>query len=163
MELTRHPIEIVITGRQFFNATDLFFSAGRLAPQENGEISFELPEKNERSVQLSTCGELSCSEEGISLSYDETDITGLCASHTTFTLSDDMVCLYRTGEVKSHLVFENGKRFQLYGEQGLPVSVQCHSLSHSLTAAGGFIDIDYSVEVAGSTVEHNAYTIRVNV
>lgn len=162
MELKR-PIEIVITGRQFFSATDLFFSREHFFSEEEGETLFELPQKNERAVELSTQGSLSFDGEGISLSYDESDITGLDGCRTTFTLSDDLVCLSREGEVKSHLVFEHGKRYQLYGDGGVPVAVQCHSLSHSLTPCGGVIDIDYSVEVAGSTVEHNSYTIRVNV
>lgn len=162
MELKR-PIEIVITGRQYFGTTDLFFSPEK--PETEGdEMNFVLPEKNERTVELSTFGELVESEEGLSLSYDETQITGLEGSRTTFTLSDGLVCLSRAGGVKSHLVFEHGKRFQLYGDHGpYPVNVQCHSLSHDLTYEGGVIDVDYSVEIAGSIVEHNAYTIRVNV
>ncbi len=162
MELKR-PIEITITGRQHFSATDLFFAPEHFAAQEEDEISFELPQKNERSVELSTSGSLSVDEGGISLSYDESPITGLDGSTTTFTLSDGVVLLWRAGETKSHLVFEHGKRFQLCGEGHLPVSVQCHSLSHDLSFEGGVIDIDYSVEVAGSTVEHNSYHIRVNV
>ncbi len=162
MELKR-PIEITITGRQHFGTADLFFSPDR--SEENGEeLSFTLPEENERSVELSTVGELVKNEDGLSLSYDETQITGLEGSRTTFTLSDDLVCLSRAGGVKSHLVFEHGKRFQLWGDHSpFPVSVQCHSLSHDLTYEGGVIDIDYSVEIAGSIVEHNSYTIRVNV
>ncbi|MBR6529908.1 MAG: DUF1934 domain-containing protein [Clostridia bacterium] len=161
MELKK-PIEITITGRQFFSTTDLFFSPERLCAEE-GEIDFSLPEKNERSVELSTCGTLTQSDEGLAVTYDETEITGLSGCVTTFTLSDDLVCLSRAGEVKSHLVFEHGKRFQLYGGAGpFPINVQCHSLSTDMGENGGVIDIDYSVEVAGSTVEHNAYTIRVS-
>ncbi|MBQ2252982.1 MAG: DUF1934 domain-containing protein [Clostridia bacterium] len=161
MELTR-PIEITITGRQFFNAADLFFTPKKHA--ENEEF-FELPEACDRAVELATQGTLAVDGEGISLSYDESAITGLEGSHTTFTLSGDgIVTLSRHGQTKSHLVFEDGKRFQLFSDELTPpIFVQCHSLSHSLTPLGGKIDVDYSVEVAGSTVEHNSYTIRVNV
>ena len=56
MELKR-PIEIVITGRQYFGTTDLFFSPEK--PETEGdEMNFVLPEKNERMVELSTFGEL---------------------------------------------------------------------------------------------------------
>lgn len=158
MELTR-PIEITITGTQFFSATDLFFSE----PEEITE-EFSLASPAHRRVELCTGGELSWDQDAISVSYEESDITGLEGSRTTFTLSDGVVSLSRAGSAKSHLVFEHGKRYQLFGHEGAyPVFVKCHSLSHDLTPAGGKIDIDYSVEVCGSTVEHNAYTIRVNV
>lgn len=160
MELVR-PIDIVITGRQFFSTADLFFSEKRLEAVQEGELFF--PQKEARSIQLSTTGELVASEDSISVSYDETEITGLGTSRTTFVLSDDVVCLSRAGDVKSHLVFEHGKRYQLYSGGNFPISVQCHSLSHNLSAAGGTIDVDYSVEVAGSTVEHNSYSIQVSV
>lgn len=158
MELKR-PIDITITGRQYFHATDLFFSHIAEEVEE-----FSLPSPEEHSVELSTRGELVVGEEGVCISYDESEITGLAGCCTRFTLSDGVVCLTREGGVKSHLVFEDRKRYQLFGSQGpFPVSVQCHSLSHELTDRGGVIDIDYSVEIAGSTVEHNAYRICVSV
>lgn len=153
----KNEVEITITGRQYFSAGDLLSAHA----QEVEEILFPAP--CEREVELSTDGEMEVSSEGVFISYDESECTGLEGCRTTFSVRDDMVCLSRTGRIESHLVFEKGKRFQLFhGPSPAPVSVRCHDLRHSVGASCGIIHIDYSLEIAGNVVEHNAYQIRVH-
>lgn len=120
-----------------------------------------------QTVELCTSGTMSCDRSGkISLSYDESEITGLEGSRTTFTLENELVTLSRTGGASDALlIFENGKRHQMYTKikEAPPVCVDCHSMQYDLSPRGGAIDVDYSVEVAGTALERNTYRIRVDL
>lgn len=159
----KKQVAITITGTQlyslagrarFLNGTRPFFSVS------------EGPDEGPQTVELCTTGTLSCDKSGkISFSYDESEITGLDGSRTTFTLENDLVTLSRSGAQNSLLIFENGKRHQLYTgvHDAPPVCVDCHSLEQTLSPLGGAIDVDYSVEVAGTALERNTYRIRVDL
>ena len=159
----KKQVEITITGTQYYSLADrtanAFGAHTRLLdpPSENADP---------QTVELCTTGTLSYSRDGkIELSYDESEITGLKGSRTTFTVDKDLVTLSRTGASKAVLIFENGKRHQLFtGLDGVvPVCVDCHSMSQSLTQSGGEMRVDYSVEVAGAALERNSYRIRVDL
>ena len=152
MELKR-PVEITITGTQLFSASELF---PVFAPDgEKGE---------DRCLELTTDGFFVADEEGYRISYDETDLTGMEGCRSTFALSDGVLSFSREGKAQSHMIFEEGKRCQLYqAAPALPMCISCHRLKEGLTPRGGELSVDFSVEVLGSTVEHNIYTIRVDL
>lgn len=117
------------------------------------------------SIELMTEGTLTPTEEGgLVLSYQESALTGLEGTTTTFEVRGPQVILSRTGSVNSQMVFEEGKQHtSLYetpfGE--LAIDVQTSRLRHSLTEQGGLMDLRYSISVDHSVTGRNAFKIRV--
>lgn len=116
-------------------------------------------------IELMTEGTLTPTEEGgLVLSYQESALTGLEGTTTTFEVRGPQVILSRTGSVNSQMIFEEGKQHtSLYetpfGE--LAVDVQTSRLRHSLTERGGLMDLRYSISVDHSVTGRNAFKIRV--
>lgn len=117
------------------------------------------------SIELMTEGTLTATGEGgLLLSYQESALTGLEGTTTTFEVRGSQVILSRTGSVNSQMVFEEGKQHtSLYetpfGE--LAIDVQTSRLRHSLTERGGLMDLRYSISVDHSVTGRNAFKIRV--
>ena len=117
------------------------------------------------SIELMTEGTLTpIGEGGILLADQESALTGLEGTTTTFEVRGPQVILSRTGSVNSQMVFEEGKQHtSLYetpfGE--LAIDVQTSRLRHSLTEQGGLMDLRYSISVEHSVTGRNAFKIRV--
>lgn len=117
------------------------------------------------SIELMTEGTLTAAGEGgLLLSYQESALTGLEGTTTTFEVRGPQVILSRTGSVNSQMVFEEGKQHtSLYetpfGE--LAIDVQTSRLRHSLTEGGGLLDLRYSISVDHSVTGRNTFQIRV--
>ena len=117
------------------------------------------------SMELMTEGTLARTGEGwLVLSYQESELTGLEGTTTTFEIRGPQVILTRTGGVNSQMVFEEGRQHtSLYetpfGE--LAVDIQTSRLRHSLTDRGGLMDLRYSISVDHSVTGRNAFKIRV--
>lgn len=117
------------------------------------------------SIELMTEGTLtSMGEEGLLLSYQETELTGLEGTTTTFEIRGPRVILSRTGSVNSQMVFEEGQQHTCLYETpfgDLAIDIQTSRLRHSLTEAGGLMDLRYSISVDHSVTGRNAFKIRV--
>ncbi|WP_295750299.1 DUF1934 domain-containing protein [uncultured Oscillibacter sp.] len=116
------------------------------------------------SIELMTEGTLELTGEGMILSYQESELTGLNGTTTAFEVRGPRVILTRTGSVNSQMVFEEGKQHtSLYetpfGE--LAIDIQTSRLRHSLTERGGLMDLQYSISVDHSVTGRNAFKIRV--
>ena len=117
------------------------------------------------SMELMTEGTLERLEDGgLRLSYQESELTGLEGTTTTFEIQDPRVILTRTGSLNSQMVFEEGKQHtSLYetpfGE--LAVDIQTSRLRHNLTERGGLLDLQYSISVDHSVTGRNAFKIKV--
>ena len=55
--------------------------------------------------QLTTLGTMVCGEAEIRISYEETELTGLQGTTTTFLLQKDRITLKREGALRSEMVF----------------------------------------------------------
>ena len=68
------------------------------------------------TVELITEGRLiDCGEEGYTLTYQESELTGLEGTLTTFQVEPDCITLLRMGEFNSQMVFQPGRRhFSMY-------------------------------------------------
>ena len=92
------------------------------------------------ATELMTEGTMELSEEGLTLRYQESALTGMEGTVTTFELRGPRVTLTRSGAVNSQMIFEEGRQHtSLYetpfGE--LSVDIQTSRLRHNLTERGG--------------------------
>lgn len=116
------------------------------------------------ATELMTEGILERTAGGLRLTYQETALTGMEGTTTTFEVSGSQVILTRTGSVNSQMVFEEGRQHtSLYetpfGE--LSVDIQTSALRHNLTERGGLLEIKYSIAVEHTVTGRNSFKIRV--
>ena len=116
------------------------------------------------ATELMTEGTMVLTEDGMVLSYEETELTGMEGTTTTFEVKGPQVILTRTGTVNSKMVFEEGRQHtSLYetpfGE--LTVDIQTSTLKHNLTQRGGVMEIKYSIAVEHTVTGRNCFKIRV--
>ena len=116
------------------------------------------------ATELMTEGFMTLTEDGMVLSYEESELTGMEGTTTTFEVKGPRVTLTRSGAVNSQMVFEEGRQHtSLYetpfGE--LSVDIQTSTLKHNLSERGGLMEIKYSIAVEHTVTGRNCFKIRV--
>ena len=116
-------------------------------------------------MELVTAGVLNQEGEGrYTISYEESELTGLEGTTTVVRVDGPRVTLLREGSINSQMVFEEGRQHtSLYetpfGE--LTVDVQTSTLKHNLSERGGVMEIKYSIAVEHTVTGRNCFKIRV--
>ena len=116
------------------------------------------------STELTTDGTMELTEDGMILSYEETELTGMAGTTTTFAVAGPRVVLTRSGSVNSQMVFEEGKQHtSLYetpfGE--LSIDIQTSRLLHNLTERGGLMEIKYYIAVEHMVTGRTCFKVQV--
>ena len=128
-----------------------------------GKQSYE--DVEDETIELVTEGLLNKEGEGeYTLSYQESELTGLEGTLTTFQVEPDCITLLRMGEFNSQMVFQPGRRhFSMddtpYG--ALSISVNTRKMRAALDDHGGQIEIDYAIEIDHAVAGENAFHIDV--
>lgn len=140
IEEKRVPVLLSIRGEQYFDGVD--------------------PD----ATELMTEGTMELTAEGITLTYEESALTGMEGTTTTFQVRGPQVILTRGGGVNSQMIFEEGRQHTSlyetpYGE--LSVDIQTSRLRHNLTERGGLMEIKYSIAVEHTVTGRNCFKIRV--
>ena len=140
IEQEKLPVMLSIRGEQYFDGID--------------------PD----ATELMTEGTMTLTENGMVLAYEETALTGMEGTTTSFQIQGPQVILTRSGTVNSQMVFEEGRQHtSLYetpfGE--LSVDIQTSVLKHNLTERGGLMEIKYSIAVEHTVTGRTCFKIRV--
>ena len=115
-------------------------------------------------IELVTEGRLEREGGSYTLSYQESELTGLEGTLTTFQIEPERVTLLRVGEYNSQMVFEEGRRHMAmyntpYG--AMTVGVNTRHLLAELDDQGGDIEIDYAIEIDHAIAGRNILQIKV--
>ena len=116
------------------------------------------------SMELVTQGVLQRDGDIYILSYQESEVTGLDGTLTTFHVEPERVTLMRIGEFNSQMVFEEGRRhLSMYNTPygALSVGVNTRHLMAELNEQGGTIEIDYDLEMEHAIIGRNVFHIQV--
>lgn len=117
------------------------------------------------STELMTEGTMTLADDGaITLTYQETELTGMEGTTTRFLIRDDTVELTRTGGVNSQIVFQRGKRHSSLYETPwgmMLVDVVTTRLVHRLDSRGGLMEIQFNIAVDHQVTGQNRFKIRV--
>ena len=128
-----------------------------------GEQQFDQGEPE--VTELMTEGSMTLEEDGeITLTYQETELTGMEGTTTRFLVRDDTVELTRTGGVNSQIVFQRGKRHSSLYETPwgmMLVDVVTTGLAHRLDSHGGLMEIQFNIAVDHQVTGQNRFKIRV--
>lgn len=139
--------------------------------EQNAMISVSgtqnIPGEAPETIELVTRGTY-CYEPGkATVSYVETQMTGLEGVLTTFTVEDGArVTLERTGKVNSRMEFAAGNRCNsLYdvGDAALLLTVHTRSVTVLLNANGGIFDLEYDLDIENTHCGTNQYHIEVRL
>jgi len=120
----------------------------------------------EDTIELVTQGRLlDCGEDGLTLSYQESELTGMEGTLTSFQVEKTgRVILLRTGQVNSQMVFEEGRRhLSLYQTPvgDLSVGIRTNRVRNTLGMQGGELEIDYAIELDHALAGQNIFHIQV--
>ena len=107
--------------------------------------------KTTDEMELVTEGRLTAnSAGGYTVSYEESEITGLEGTTTVLRVEGPRVTLLREGTVNSQMVFEEGRRHLSMYETpygSLSVGVNTRRMKNTLGENGGDLEIDYALEI----------------
>ena len=116
-------------------------------------------------IELVTAGRLTRVGESYTLSYQESELTGLEGTLTTIQVDGEQVTLMRVGEFTSQMVFQEGRRhLSMYNTPygAMAIGVNTRHLLADLTDQGGDIEIDYAIEIDHTLAGRNVFQIRVS-
>lgn len=126
-----------------------------------GSQNFNSSEENK--VELTTKGTIEKIENGVSISYEESELTGMKGTTTQIVVNKNgIITLNRSGTVNSCLVFEESKKNISYYDTeagAFSISVFANYLEAEINENGGSIEIDYILEVDGNLVGQNEISV----
>ena len=117
-----------------------------------------------QTVQVVTEGIMKREGDTLLLRYEESEVTGMEGTTTTFFVKGDRVELVRSGTIQSKMVFEKGKKdVSLYdvGFGALTIGVKARRMKNELGPMGGRLEISYGIEIEEQTKGLNSFVIDV--
>ena len=131
---------------------------------DNIPISAEEPEP--QIMDINSLGSYTDDGERISISYDESEATGMEGSTTSVTFAkgqEGIISMIREGAVSTVLVFEEGKRHHcVYNTPFMPFQVCVHTLKvENRLLDEKYIALDYIVEIRGAKAERTRFRIDI--
>lgn len=162
------PVSVHLISTQRDTGTETLFSelVTALADERyTGSIDFSsFPAE---SFEVLSQGELTREDGRVTLSYRETELTGMEGAVTTLSYAEDapgIVTMLRYGAVSTALVFEKGRRHRSAYETGvMPFEICTYAtrVQNGLTPRGGRLELDYLIEIRGATAEHTQLTVDI--
>ena len=135
---------------------------------DNVIISIKGRQVNENGpdeMELVTAGRLSRNEfGGFTVSYQESELTGLEGTTTVVNIDGSRVTLLREGTVNSQMVFEEGRRHLSMYETpygSMSVGVNTRRVKNTMGESGGDLEIDYAIEIDNLMVGRNFFSMNV--
>ncbi len=116
-------------------------------------------------VELVTLGTLRRDEKGMTISYEETELTGMEGTTTRVRIEDGpRVTLLREGRINTQMIFQLGQRYlSLYETPygSLSVGIETRRLKNTVCETGGDLEIDYDIEVNNLQAGTNLFRLNV--
>ena len=123
------------------------------------------PEHEPEIIELVTEGVMEYRDKGWDIVYEESEITGLKGVTTTFRVEGDVITLTRDGGLASQMVFQEGVFHEsLYRTDfgfAMMVTVCAGKVKYHLTDEGGYIDLNYAIEIEQSTAGYIEYYLQI--
>ncbi len=116
------------------------------------------------TLDFTTDGVMSFDEGGCSLSYMESEVTGMPGTMTTFRVNPDGIVVDREGFITSRMQFKEGLKDSVmlstpYGTARLGIDTR--KIRNNLGHRGGNVEIDYVVNMEHMMAMRNRFIIDV--
>ncbi len=118
----------------------------------------------ENSIQLVTGGRYQDTDTSCLLSYQESPLTGMEGTTTTFMVRDGLVTMVRRGSVNGEMLFQKGRRHCFLYEApfgAMTMGIRTQRLKTALGEHGGSMDITYTVDMNEVPLGKNVFQIDV--
>lgn len=123
------------------------------------------PEAGNEEMELVTAGRLVREGEGrYTISYEESELTGMEGTTTVVRVEGPRVTLMREGKVNSLMVFEEGFRHLSMYETpygSMSVGINTRRMRSTLGESGGDLEIDFAVDINNLVAGHNIFRMNV--
>ena len=122
------------------------------------------PGEAPESIELTTAGTMEREGDTIVLSYQESPLTGLADTTTTFRIEPGKIILERTGAVESRMEFvegQSGESLYRIEEGALLLRVFAKKMEVDLQEDSGQFHLCYSIEVENTPMGTIDYHITV--
>lgn len=122
------------------------------------------PTGEKDTVELVTAGQYGFENGESRFTYEESDLTGLRGTRTTFTIGPMGVVLRREGSLNSEMVFQQGKKnFFLYETPygSATMGVDTRRIDTTLDEHGGDLELDYDIDFNHTPMGSNKFKINV--
>ena len=121
-------------------------------------------EDGDDAAEFVTDGQYSYADGCGTLSYMESELTGLEGTRTSLTFDPRRMIIEREGTVNMRMIFEPGQRHTFlyetpYGTATMAVDTRC--VRAELNEHGGELEIDYVVNFDNAAVGRNSFSISV--
>ena len=118
----------------------------------------------EDAIELVTDGQYCYKNGSGTLTYMESELTGMEGTKTSFIFSPEEVVLSREGTLTSRMVFREGQKSTFlydtpYGSTTM--GLDTHKIRSTLGERGGDLEIDYIVDFDHAVVGRNRFKINV--
>lgn len=103
-------------------------------------------------------------EHGYRVTYEESKLTGMEGTTTTFQINEDQITMLRRGNLNTEMVFREGeKHVSLYDTEfgGFMVGVDTKKARSDIGQDGGNLELQYVIEVENTVIGTNAFLIEV--
>lgn len=98
--------------------------------------------------------------------YNETELSGLGNTVTTFRIGENYFNMIRTGDINTTMEFKNGKRAAiLYNTPhgGLSIRIKTNKVKIDINEEGGKVNVDYDVIVAKNEIINTKLEATIKV
>lgn len=116
------------------------------------------------TTKLVTEGTMRRVGETVELAYEESELTGLSGTTTTFRMTPQRVELERRGAVSSRMIFEAGQEDRSLYDMGfgaLMIAVRAEKIRMHFDDDGGSACVAYGIAIEGQTAGRIEYRIDV--
>ena len=116
------------------------------------------------AVEFVTDGQYGYADGCGTLTYMESELTGLEGTRTSLSFDPERMVIEREGTLNSRMIFEPGQRHMFLYETpfgAATMGLDTHRIRSRLGAHGGDIDIEYVVDMDQSVVGRNRFYIQV--
>ena len=122
-------------------------------------------EESPDEMELVTAGSLERDGRGgYTISYQETELTGLEGTTTVLRINGPRVTLLREGNINSQMVFEEGRRHLSMYETpygSLSIGINTRRMKNTMGEGGGDLEIDYAIEIDNLLAGQNLFSMNV--
>jgi uncharacterized beta-barrel protein YwiB (DUF1934 family) len=121
-------------------------------------------EGEEDAIDFTTDGLYSFDGDTASLTYQESEVTGMEGTETNVVVSADKVIVDRNGTVTSRMVFRPGEKHAFLYDTPVgsaTMHMNTRGLSSRFNEHGGHVEIDYVLDLEHAVVSRNRFKLTV--
>ena len=122
------------------------------------------PGQDPEIIELVTEGTMTAIADGWDISYEESDLTGLAGTTTTFRAEPGCVTLTREGPLSSQMVFRQSVPHESLYQMpfgAMMITVCANKVHFDLNERGGFVDLIYAIEIENTAAGMIEYHLDI--